>query len=166
MRIKRERPVLFTVPCTVMASSPTARPTPRNVLSLRAGLPVLNIVATSLAIIPCAAPDERFDAAAGKIVVCPLHHDAALRLDARRLGGHGRPALPLPDLPSLHVRGGSRRDGRGRARPRLPRHREHSGLGAAPGPLPRLRAALRERPRVLAAPFDPRRPDAHPPHPV
>ena len=47
MRMRSEIPVLLTVPCKVMASSPTARATPRNVLSLSAGLPVLNIVSTS-----------------------------------------------------------------------------------------------------------------------
>ena len=46
-RMRRERPVLLTVPCRVMAPSPCARVMPRNVLSLRAGLPVLNIDVTS-----------------------------------------------------------------------------------------------------------------------
>jgi hypothetical protein len=48
-RMSREMPVLLTVPWRVIASSPNAARAPLNVLSLSAGLPVLNISATSKA---------------------------------------------------------------------------------------------------------------------
>ena len=46
-RMSREIPVLWTVPWRVIASPATARGNPRNVVSFSAGLPDLNMDATS-----------------------------------------------------------------------------------------------------------------------
>ena len=50
-RMSREIPVLLTVPCRVIASPAIARGSPRNVVSLSAGLPVLNMA--------CDLPSQR-----------------------------------------------------------------------------------------------------------